>query len=180
MSKSRSGLTPEETHAARVAGASVRTTPETRQRMVELWVERKTFQQIAALVGHDIGTVSYWIKKSIAASLEESRENNRVAIERILLGLERQARDAHNGYLQAVEEGDAAAAARFLTVERQADEARLKYGPVRDDEANQARQTSAADVAGIMDGLATAFAEEGLTPEQQQAVALNLIAKLGD
>ena len=95
-------------------------TPDERDRIVELRLNRVPVRAIAAEVGCTTKTVMTWWKRWLAETAAERTKHLEAARTEAVARLDKVAADSRLGVLKARRDSDATAEARFLTVEQNA------------------------------------------------------------
>lgn len=103
-----------------MAQSNIRLSPDQRDRIVEMRLDRVPVRTIAKEVGCTPRTVMLWWKKWLAEVSEERRAELEGARTEALARLDKVAEDARKGALRARSNDDPAAEARFLNIEQQA------------------------------------------------------------
>lgn len=151
-----------------------RLTPEERERIVDLRLQRVTIRAIANDVGCTTQTVQKVWNRYLKERAEERRADVEMQFEEALARLEKNATDARRGYLKAVRDDDDKAAAGYLAQERAALVEMAKMGPIRDTEPLQQARIAAAVEAelataahAVSEVVMKALSDMGMTPEVQ-------------
>jgi hypothetical protein len=151
-------------------------TPDERDQIVELKLERVPVRKIAELIPCTTRTVQVTWHNYVEYRNTLRRQQADAVLGENLLRLEKNARDARLGLQRAQKDRDARAAASMLDRERAALCELIKLGSIRDLEPEQAARVTAAKVAvmqAAMQGVIMSAAV-ALTPEQRRAAVAEL------